>query len=200
MSVSESPWLTLLKEKAEEEYRFRLELFFNSLPVVEASGAPDDFTYLFGGAARVSELAESDQDDDEDDGYDEWYTAPVDDLNISSVSEKFGRAGAARAPRGREFVDPDQDDNEALEHDDNEGARAARGRGRELVDPDQDDNEALEHDDNDDATKYQVPLAVTRAKFPDPCYEGKKIKVEELDEADCQVDFTSTLEAILSFI
>ena len=192
MSVSESPWLTLLKEKAEEEHRFRLELFFNSLPVVEekkSSGAPDDFTYLFGGAARVSQLAESDQDDDEDDGYDEWYTAPVDDLNISSVSEKFGRAGAARAPRGREFVDPDQDDNEALEHDDNEGARAARGRGRELVDPDQDYNEALEHDENDDATK-----------FPDPCYEGKKIKVEELDEADCQVDFTSTLEAILSLI
>ena len=189
MSVSESPWLTLLKEKAEEEHRFRLELFFNSLPVVEekkSSGAPDDFTYLFGGAARVSQLAESDQDDDddEDDGYDEWYTAPVDDLNISSVSEKFGRAGAARAPRGREFVDPDQDD-----------------------------NEALEHDDNDDATKYQVPLAVTRAKFadaetesenkrpaPDPCYEGKQIKVEELDEADCQLDFTSTLEAILSLI
>ena len=45
------------------------------------------------------------------------------------------------------------------------------------------------YDENDDATK-----------FPDPCYEGKKIKVEELDEADCQVDFTSTLEAILSFI
>ena len=202
MSVSESPWLTLLKEKAEEEHRFRLELFFNSLPLVEekkSSGAPDDFTYLFGGAARVSQLAESDQDDDEDDGYDEWYTAPVDELNISSVSVQFGRAGAARAPR--EFVDPDQDDNE--------GARAAR----EFVDPDQDDNEALEHDDNDDATKYQVPLAVTRAKFadaetesenkrpaPDPCYEGKQIKVEELDEADCQVDFTSTLEAILSFI
>ena len=155
MSESESPWLTLLKEKAKEEYRFRMELFLNSLVVTEeekSSGAPDDLspfiTYRFGGAARVSQLAESDQDDDEDDGYDEWYTAPVDDLNISSVSEKFGRAGAARAPRGREFVDPDQDDNEALEHDDNEGARAARGRGRELVDPDQDDNEALEHDEN----------------------------------------------------
>ena len=167
MSVSESPWLTLLKGKAEEEYRFRLELFFKSLPLVEekkSSGAPDDFiTYLFGGAARVSQLAESDQDDDEDDDYDEWYTAPGDEFNISSVSVQFGRgrAGAARAPR--EFVDPDQDDNEALEDDDNEGARAAR----EFVDPDQDDGKALEDDDNDDATKYQVPLAVTRAKLAD---------------------------------
>ena len=144
MSVSEteSPWLTLLKGKAEEEYRFRLELFFKSLPLVEekkSSGAPDDFiTYLFGGAARVSQLAESDQDDDEDDDYDEWYTAPGDEFNITSVSVQFGRgrAGAARAPR-------------------------------EFVDPDQDDNEALEDDDNDDATKYQVPLVVTRAKLAD---------------------------------
>ena len=167
MSVSEteSPWLTLLKGKAQEEYRFRLELFFKSLPLVEekkSSGAPDDFiTYLFGGAARVSQLAESDQDDDEDDDYDEWYTAPGDEFNISSVSVQFGRAGAARAPR--EFVDPDQDDNEALEDDDNEGARAAR----EFVDPDQDDGKALEDEDNDDATKYQVPLVVTRAKLAD---------------------------------
>ena len=191
MSESESPWLTLLKEKAEEEYRFRMELFFNSLPLIEeekSSGAPDDFiTYRFGGAARVSQLAESDQDDDEDDGYDEWYTAPGDELNISSVSVQFGRAGAARAPR-------------------------------EFVDPDQDDGEALEDDDNDDATKYQVPLPVTRAKLadaetdsesenkrPGPCYEGMQIELEELDEpqnpqADCQLEFTSTLEAILSLI
>ena len=102
MSVSESPWLTLLKEKAEEEHRFRLELFFNSLPVVEekkSSGAPDDFTYLFGGAARVSQLAESDQDDDEDDDYDEWYTARGDEFNFSSVSVQFGRARGARGAR-----------------------------------------------------------------------------------------------------